>query len=112
MPTVTIDPNYFSPRDMLMLRLSILTGGVLISLFMIGDLQMVPEELVDAYVTNRAFVQLPIVFALLASSFHRRFLQFSTVFSGSVLSRDSWPCLYKLLFHPRVMATCCIQFSL
>ncbi|SOB78181.1 diguanylate cyclase (GGDEF) domain-containing protein [Marinobacter sp. LV10R510-11A] len=79
MPTVTIDPNYFSPRDMLMLRLSILIGGVLISLFMIGDLQMVPEELVDAYVTNRAFVQLPIVFALLASSFHRRFLQFSQV---------------------------------
>ncbi|SHK29540.1 diguanylate cyclase (GGDEF) domain-containing protein [Marinobacter antarcticus] len=100
MPKVSVNPNYYSPRDMLMLRLSILIGGVLIGLFMIGDLQMVPKGLVDAYVTNRAFVQLPIVFALLASSFHPRFLQFaqaaffltilSLVYTNYYLIHVSW----------------------
>ncbi len=77
MLTAAINSDYFSPRDMLTLRISILVGGALIGLFMIGDFHLVPEELMDAYFANRAYVQLPIVFALFASSFHPRFLQFA-----------------------------------
>ncbi len=77
MTNTPVDPNYISSRDMLLLRLSILIGGVLIALFMIGDLQLVPEALADAYVKNRALVQLPVVFALLVSTFHRQFVQFA-----------------------------------
>jgi diguanylate cyclase (GGDEF)-like protein len=72
-----VDLNSVSSRDMFLLRLSILVGGVLIALFMIGDLQMVPESLVGVYVKNRALVQLPVVFVLLVSTFHRQFAQFA-----------------------------------
>ena len=77
MSKISVNSKDTSSRDILMLRLFILVGGVVIALFMIGDLQMVPEELADAYFYNRVFVQLPIIFVLLASSFHRRFSQFA-----------------------------------
>ncbi len=87
MLNISVDPNYMSSRDMLLLRLSITVGGILIALFMIGDLQLVPEELASTYITNRVFVQLPIVFALLAFSFHWRFSQFAqTAFFVAILS--------------------------
>ena len=57
-------------------RLFILTGGVLIALFMIGDLELLPEQLASTYLANRLFVQLPLVLALLAFSFHPRFQTF------------------------------------
>ncbi len=79
MPKVSVDSNYTSSHHILMLRLSILVGGVLIALFMIGDLELVPEEMAGSYFTNRVFVQLPILLALLAASFHRRFFQFAQV---------------------------------
>jgi diguanylate cyclase (GGDEF)-like protein len=69
--------NPASSRDMLLLRLSVLIGGVLIALFMIGDLRLVPREMALAYATNRGLIQLPIVFALLALTFWSRFGQFS-----------------------------------
>jgi len=72
-----VKSNSTSTREILTLRLSILLGCVLIALFMIGDLQMVLETLVDAYFNNRVFIQLPILFILLAFSFHRRFSQFA-----------------------------------
>jgi len=77
MPNASVVQNPVPSRDMLLLRLSILVGGVLIALFMIGDLQLVPRELAGAYVTNRAFIQLPLVFALLAFTFSSRFSQFA-----------------------------------
>ena len=73
----SLDPDSLSPRDMLMLRLSILIGGVLISMFMIGDLQLVPEELSQVYFNNRAFVQIPMILALLGLTFHHRFQEFA-----------------------------------
>lgn len=60
-----------------LIRLSTLIGGVLIALFMIGDLQLVPEELSGVYFKNRVFVQLPILFSLIALTFHPRFSQFA-----------------------------------
>lgn len=57
-------------------RLFITIGGVLIALFMIGDLELLPVELEAAYLTNRLFVQLPLVVALLAFTFHPRFPEF------------------------------------
>ncbi|MDO6442803.1 MULTISPECIES: GGDEF domain-containing protein [unclassified Marinobacter] len=77
MPQASVDLNYTSPRDLLMLRLSILMGGVLIVLFMIGDLKLVPEEVAGVYFNNRVFVQLPILLALFALSFYRHFFRFS-----------------------------------
>ena len=62
--------------DLARLRLFILMGGVLIALFMIGDLALLPAELEQSYLANRLFAQLPIVFALLAFSFHPLFLRF------------------------------------
>jgi len=66
-----------SSRDIAELRLSILVGGILIALFMIGDLRLVPQELSGTYIINRAFIQLPILLALLAFTFHPRFHEFS-----------------------------------
>lgn len=77
MPKVSVVPNYASSHDILMLRLSILVVGVLIALFMIGDLKLVPKELASVYFNNRVFVQLPILIVLLASSFHQGFFQFA-----------------------------------
>ncbi|MCL7943745.1 GGDEF domain-containing protein [Marinobacter sp. ATCH36] len=77
MRNISVDQYNLSSRDMLLLRLSMLTGGILIILFMIGDLQMLPKELADVYVINRVILQLPVVFALLAFSFHRRFFEFA-----------------------------------
>jgi diguanylate cyclase (GGDEF)-like protein len=77
MQNTSVDPYRLSSRDMHLLRLSMLTGGILITLFMIGDLQMLPEKLVDPYVTNRVLLQLPVVILLLAFSFHRRFSEFA-----------------------------------
>ena len=79
MPNASADSNPIDLRDLLLLRLSILIGGILIAGFMIGDLQMIPSEVAGAYITNRVLVQLPIVFVLLASTFHPRFSQFSQV---------------------------------
>ena len=64
MPTPSVEANTVSPRDMLMLRLSIVVGGILISLFMIGDLQLIPPELAGSYITSRALIQLPILMGL------------------------------------------------
>ena len=72
-----IVPAYRSRREMWTLRLSILTGALLISLFMIGDLKLVPAELTGLYFQNRAFVQLPMIFAVLALTFHRHFPRFA-----------------------------------
>lgn len=77
MPTTAISPGFFSSRDALIFRTSVLIGGMLIALFMMGDLQLVPKELTDAYFTNRAFVQAPILLALFVSSFHPRFFKFA-----------------------------------
>ncbi|MEE4296971.1 MAG: GGDEF domain-containing protein [Wenzhouxiangella sp.] len=60
-------------RDLWALRLSILIGGLLIALFMIGDLQLVPESLTSLYFSNRAFVQLPLIALVLLLTFHPRF---------------------------------------
>lgn len=75
MTATLLDPDRMSARDMLMLRGSLIVGGVLISLFMIGDLQLVPDQLKDFYFRNRAFVQLPVILALFGFTFHRRFQQ-------------------------------------
>ena len=87
MPTPSVEANTVSPRDMLMLRLSIVVGGILISLFMIGDLQLIPPDLASAYITNRALIQLPILAGLLAFTFVPQFLRFAqTAFLATVLS--------------------------
>ncbi|ODM29783.1 hypothetical protein A6779_11675 [Marinobacter adhaerens] len=87
MPTPSVELNTVSSRDLLMLRLSIVVGGILISLFMIGDLQLVPPELSGAYITNRALIQLPILAGLLAFTFVPQFLRFAqTAFLATVLS--------------------------
>jgi diguanylate cyclase (GGDEF)-like protein len=72
-----VDSNIISSRDINLLRLTTLIGGVLITLFLIGDLQLVPGELSVVYFENRVFVQLPIVFALFAATFHPRFPGFA-----------------------------------
>lgn len=87
MPTPSVESNTVSPRDMLMLRLSIVVGGILISLFMIGDLQLIPPELAGSYITSRALIQLPILAGLLALTFAPQFLRFAqTAFLATVLS--------------------------
>ena len=87
MPTPSVDVNTVSPRDIFMLRLSIVVGGILIGLFMIGDLQLIPPDLASAYITNRALIQLPILVALLAFTFVPQFLRFAQpAFLASVLS--------------------------
>ncbi|TYC57709.1 GGDEF domain-containing protein [Marinobacter sp. BW6] len=87
MPNIAVVPNATSSRDILLLRLSILVGGVLIALFMIGDLQLIPRELAGAYITNRALVQLPILASLLAATFFPKFRNFAqTAFLGTVLA--------------------------
>tara|TARA_B100000749_G_scaffold173378_1_gene133734 strand:+ start:1215 stop:2294 length:1080 start_codon:yes stop_codon:yes gene_type:complete len=87
MPTPSVELNTVSSRDLLMLRLSIVVGGILISLFMIGDLQLIPPELADAYITNRALIQLPILAGLLVFTFAPQFLRFAqTAFLATVIS--------------------------
>jgi diguanylate cyclase (GGDEF)-like protein len=87
MPTPSVDVNTVSTRDMLMLRLSILVGGILISLFMIGDLQLVPPELAGSYIVNRTLIQLPILGVLLALTFAPQFVRFSQMaFLATVVS--------------------------
>lgn len=76
MPNFSVNRVKPSLSDLVRLRLFILTGGVLIALFMIGDLELLPAELERSYLGNRLFAQLPIVFALLAFSFHPLFLRF------------------------------------
>lgn len=72
-----INLGFYSSREVHALRVLILIGGALIGLFIIGGLQLLPEELASADITNRAFVQIPILIAFFASSFHPRFLQFA-----------------------------------
>lgn len=74
MPNVSDQTMTKSWTDTVRLRLFILIGGVLIVLFMIGDLELVPEGLAQTYINNRVFGQLPLVLGLLAFSFHPRFL--------------------------------------
>ncbi len=76
MPNFSVNRVKPSLGDLVRLRLFILTGGVLIALFMIGDLELLPAELERSYLGNRLFVQLPIIFALLAFSLHPLFLRF------------------------------------
>lgn len=57
-------------------RLSVLIGAALILLFMIADLELLPAGLHDVYVFNRLAIQLPLVLALLAFSFHSAFHRF------------------------------------
>jgi len=76
MPNVSDQTMRKSWSDTVRLRLFILIGGVLIALFMIGDLVLVPSELAQTYIGNRVFGQLPLVCALLAFSFHPRFLEY------------------------------------
>ncbi|WP_336365904.1 GGDEF domain-containing protein [Marinobacter sp. C2H3] len=57
-------------------RLSVLIGAALILLFMIADLELLPARLHDVYVFNRLAIQLPLVLALLAFSFHSAFHRF------------------------------------
>lgn len=68
MPNFSVHRVKPSLSDLVRLRLFILTGGVLIALFMIGDLELLPAELERSYLGNRLFAQLPIIFALLAFS--------------------------------------------
>jgi diguanylate cyclase (GGDEF)-like protein len=87
MPTPSVETNTQPSRDMLMLRLSIVVGGILISLFMIGDLQLIPPGLASSYITNRALIQLPILAGLLAFTFAPQFLRFAQMaFLATVLS--------------------------
>lgn len=87
MPTPSVESNTVSTRDMLMLRLSIVVGGILISLFMIGDLQLIPPELDGIYITNRALIQLPILAGLLAFTFAPQFHRFTqAAFLATVVS--------------------------
>lgn len=77
MTDTTVDSKIISSRDIQLLRLNSLIGGVLIALFMIGDLQMVPGELAAVYFENRVFVQLPIALALFLFTFHPSFSRFA-----------------------------------
>lgn len=87
MTKTPVGESSWGTRDRLLLRLSIVVGGVLIALFMIGDLQLVPAELSDFYFANRAYFQLPIVAALLAFTFHRQFPRYAqTAFLITILS--------------------------
>lgn len=87
MPAPSVESKAISPRNVLMLRLSIVVGGILIALFMIGDLQLLPPGLADAYITNRVLIQLPILGGLLAFTFFPQFLQFAqAAFLVTVLS--------------------------
>ncbi|HKK55670.1 GGDEF domain-containing protein [Marinobacter sp.] len=77
MTDTPVDSKNIPSRDIKLLRLTSLIGGVLITLFMIGDLQLVPGELSAVYFENRVFFQLPIVFALFVLTFHPRFPEFA-----------------------------------
>ncbi len=77
MLNTSVDPQNNPSQELNLIRLSTLIGGILIALFLIGDLQLVPGELSAVYFENRVFVQLPIVFALLAFTFHPRFSRFA-----------------------------------
>lgn len=57
--------------------MSLLIGAALITLFMIGDLKLVPEGLTSLYVQNRAFFQLPLIALCFLLTFHRRFPEFA-----------------------------------
>ncbi len=74
-PTRYLDA--IATKRMWVLRLSLLIGGVLIALFMLGDLQLVPEALTSLYVQNRALLQLPLIALVLLLTFHRRFPEFA-----------------------------------
>ena len=76
MPTGLDQTIKKSWSDTVRLRVFILIGGVLIALFMIGDLALLPSELDQTYINNRVYGQLPLVAALLAFSFHPRFLDY------------------------------------
>ena len=108
MPTPSVEANTVSPRDMLMLRLSIVVGGILISLFMIGDLQLIPPDLASAYITNRALIQLPILAGLLAFTFPA----ISSLCPDRVFDDCSEHYLRQLLPDPRGMGAGSIQLSL
>lgn len=60
-------------RERWALRLSVLIGGVLIALFMVGDLHLVPDSLTSLYFGNRAFIQLPLIALIFALTFHPGF---------------------------------------
>ena len=109
MPTPSVELNTVSSRDLLMLRLSIVVGGILISLFMIGDLQLIPPELADAYITNRALIQLPILAGLLVFTFAPQFLRFAqTAFLATVISIT----YANYYLNPCGLGTGGLQFSL
>jgi len=59
------------------LRLSLLIGGALIALFMIGDVQLVPEGIRSLYLQNRAVFQLPLIALVFFLTYHSRFPQFA-----------------------------------
>jgi len=72
-----VDPKTSPFQEINLIRFSTLIGALLISLFLIEDLQLVPVELSEFYLKNRVFVQLPIAFSLFAFTFHPRFFQFA-----------------------------------
>lgn len=53
------------------------TGGILIAIFMLAYHDAMPGEVSEGYFNNRIFVQLPIGFVLFAFTFHPRFFQFA-----------------------------------
>ncbi|MBU2953745.1 GGDEF domain-containing protein [Marinobacter sp. F3R08] len=77
MPDSSVDAHSMSPSDMLMIRLSIVVGGVLIALFMTGDLELIPRELAGTYITNRVLIQLPILCGLLVFTFFPQFHRYA-----------------------------------
>lgn len=77
MTNTPVDPNNSPFQELFLIRLATLIGGVLIMLFLLGDLQILPEDLSEVYFRNRVFVQLPILFALLAFTYHQRFFQYA-----------------------------------
>ncbi len=98
MPNFSVHRVKPSLSDLVRLRLFVLTGGVLIALFMIGDLELLPAELERSYVGNRLFVQLPTVFALLAFSFHPlfpRFKQSAVLVATLVLTYANYYLIYR-----------------
>ncbi|WP_144210695.1 GGDEF domain-containing protein [Shewanella donghaensis] len=62
--------------NLIQVRLLIIIGTSLLASFMIADLALVPDSLASIYTTSRLYLQFPICFAFLLSSFHPKFPQF------------------------------------